>query len=248
MPGCRGIYLILVAISAAATLSAQNVDQLDLDKEVALGGQLAAEIRARTTPVESRAVQQYVNALGQRLAATMPYAQRGFTFQVVADDLCPQTHEPAAIPGGYVFVPVALFTAAADEAEFAGMLAHAMEHIAQRRGFNQPGTASIPLVFVGGGSGSCSGGSMPAGLAASQRVAEEDADWWAIQVMTATGFDPAALLRYVERIQPHSDRATALRQALGRIDDFAAIQREVRRLTESPTPKQPPSLRRRTPQ
>ena len=34
----------------------------------------------------------------------------------------------------------------------------------------------------------------------------------------------------------------------GRIDDFAAIQREVRRLTESPTPKQPPSLRRRTPQ
>jgi beta-barrel assembly-enhancing protease len=247
MPGCRGIYLILVAISAA-TLSAQNVDQLDLEKESALGSQLAAEIRARTTPVKSRTVQQYIDALGQRLASTMPYAQRGFTFQVVADDLCPQTHEPAAIPGGYVFVPVALFTAASDEAEFAGMLAHAMEHIAQRRGFNQAGIASIQLVYVGGWTGSCSGASVPAGLATSQRVAEEDADWWAIQVMAATGFDPAALLRYIERIQPQSDRAAALRQALGRIDDFTAIQREVRRLTESPTPKRMPSLLRRTPQ
>jgi predicted Zn-dependent protease len=36
------------------------------------------------------------------------------------------THEPAALAGGYVFVLSGLFLAAQDEAEFAGMLAHAM--------------------------------------------------------------------------------------------------------------------------
>jgi|SRR5215469_13429166 len=33
-----------------------------------------------------------------------------FTFSI-ADDPCPTIHEPDAFPGGYVFVPVALFVA-----------------------------------------------------------------------------------------------------------------------------------------
>jgi hypothetical protein len=57
-----------------------------------------------------------------------------FTFILFADDTCEITHEPASLPGGYVFVPASLFVATHNEAEFAGMLAHAMEHVAERQG------------------------------------------------------------------------------------------------------------------
>jgi predicted Zn-dependent protease len=79
-------------------------------------------------------------------------------------------HEPATLPGGYVFVPAGLFLAAQDEAEFAGMLAHAMGHIALRHGTRQATRGvlikqrSIPLIFMGGWTTLCSSGlSIPAG-------------------------------------------------------------------------------------
>jgi hypothetical protein len=44
------------------------------------------------------------------------------------------THEPLSVPGGHIFVPATLIPAAGSEAEFAGMLAHAMAHVTERHG------------------------------------------------------------------------------------------------------------------
>jgi len=115
----------------------KGVDFYSLEKEASLGRQLAAEFRKRTTVIDSPTVQDYLDRLGRRLESHLPDANFPFTFSAIAEDPCPAIHEPAALPGGYVFVPAALFIAAQDEAEFSGLLAHAMEHIAQRHGTRQ---------------------------------------------------------------------------------------------------------------
>ena len=65
-------------------------------------------------------------------AASLPNSQTRTcisTFAVIAEDRGGYTHEPLAYPGGRIFVPAPLILAAGDEAEFAGMLAHAMANL-----------------------------------------------------------------------------------------------------------------------
>src|SRR5206468_770429 len=77
-------------------------------------------------------VQAYVEGIGRNLAAHLPDTSLTFTFAVLSDNHGGPTHEPISLPGGYIFVSSSLILAAQDEAEFAGMLAHAMIHVAAR--------------------------------------------------------------------------------------------------------------------
>jgi beta-barrel assembly-enhancing protease len=221
----RGFGVLLLAgLSLTAQASPQTplgsaekgVNLYSLEKEAGLGKQLAAGFRRRTTQIDKPIVQEYLDRLGQKLAAQMPEARFPFTFSAIADDVCRATHEPAALPGDYVFVPTSLFLAAQDEAEFAGMLAHAMEHIAQRHGTREAAretsreatrgsminNSSIPVIFMGGFSGNCSEGqSIPLGFITSQKSNELEADSLAVRTMARAGFDPSALARYIQRVQ-----------------------------------------------
>lgn len=203
-----------LSLLAGLALIAQNqatpekgLDPYNLQKEVALGKRLADEVQQRTTPIEAPTVQGYVDGLGQKLAAHIPESKIPFTFSVIAEDPCATVHEPYAFPGGYVFVPAALFLAARGEAEFAGMLAHAMAHIAARLG-NRPSTgvqqtslASVPLIF-GFGRSCTERVAVPVGFIATQRGFELQADALSLQTMAQAGFDPQAFVRYIEREQP----------------------------------------------
>jgi predicted Zn-dependent protease len=121
-------------------------------------------------------------------------------------------------------VPAALFVTAQDEAEFAGMLAHAMEHIAQRHGTRQAtrgqiaNPACIPLIFMGGRScGDSEALLLPKAFLATQRSNELEADALAVQTMAHAGFDPMALARYIERVQLQP--TTATRQTASALPD-----------------------------
>src|SRR5438874_1453204 len=128
------------------------------------------------TTVNNPVIQGYLDSLGQRLAPGF-----GFQFSVIVEDPCVTTHEPITTPGGFVFVPLALFRAAQNEDEFAGMLAHAMTHAARRDWMVEPGQgrlASVPLVFVGGGN--CS---VPMAAVQARERQELAADELALQTM-----------------------------------------------------------------
>lgn len=271
----RGTVLcVLAGLSSFAqnpTTIGKGVNVYSVEKEAALGKQLAAEFRERTTAFASPSVQQYVENLGQKLASQIPKTVFSFTFSLIAEDPCSTIHEPAALPGGYVFVPVALFVAAQDEAEFAGMLAHTMAHVVGRHGAQQARrgeliqSASVPLVFMGG-IGCASGLAVPVGFLKFERTLESEADLLAVQTMALTGFDPNALVRYTERVQPRAsmtsaafsslplpdDRIASMASAIAKLPprnhaapitgEFEAVRGEVRRLLP-PTRSSPPSLR-----
>src|SRR5258708_2973247 len=141
------VFLVAVGLAAQQPYSAE--------KEAAIGASLARDVRRSTTTVESAAVLEHVQRIGGKLAVqfTSPLS---YTFSVIVDDRGGPTHEPLSLLGGYIFVPAKLILTAKNDAEFAGMLAHAIAHVAERHGTRQAtrrpvaNTASIPLIFMGG--------------------------------------------------------------------------------------------------
>jgi predicted Zn-dependent protease len=224
----RSVFLVVLSL----TLAAQ-------DKEAVLGRQLAAEMTRSTTTVDSQPVRAYVS----RLAAKV---QAGLHTAVVA-----KLHDPIALPGGYVFIPVSLLLAANSEAEFAGMLAQTIA-----RGTISIGNyMSVPIIFVGGNDGL-----IPLAIIGKMRAKALQADADAVRMMSSAGFDPAALLRYIQRTQPpdepHSPlppratRIAALEEAIRDLppafysesgDEFYRIQALAR---PAPSNRPPPSLLR----
>jgi predicted Zn-dependent protease len=101
------------------------------------------------------------------------------------------------LPGGYIFVPESLLLAARDEAEFAGMLAHAMAHATERHATRLMTRCEIATVA----NSSADGRTVPMSMLMFQREFEREADTLAVQIAAIAGFDPQALVRYIDRTQ-----------------------------------------------
>jgi predicted Zn-dependent protease len=181
------------------------------EKEAALGAQLAEELLRRTTPLHSVVVSDFVEQIGRQLATQLPGAGISYKFTAITDDVSGPTHEPLSVPGGYIFVPASLILTARNEAECAGMLAHAMAHVAARHGTRQAThsellhTASIPLVFAGGWTTMGADGqeaAVPISFLSFQRGYEAEADLLAVKMTSGAGYDPRALVSYISRTQP----------------------------------------------
>jgi predicted Zn-dependent protease len=211
----RLVFVLILAVLAANAQDTQigrGVNFYSVQKEAAMGATLAAQVQREATFIDSAVVRDYVNRIGARLAAQIPTAPFPYTFAVIAGD--PNTtHEPLSLPGGYIFVPGPLILAANDEAEFAGMLAHSMAHVAERHATREATRATIgdqgttiPLIFMGGwtgyGIGQDSSVLLPAGFLKSRRQFEDDADALAVTMTSRAGFDPEALVRYIGRVPP----------------------------------------------
>lgn len=257
------VLLATLAMGAQERQTGQGVNFHSPAKEAAIGAQLAQQERQRTTPLASDTVRDYVERVGYKLAAELPNAGLSYTFDVVADAMGGSTHEPLSLPGGYVFVPASLILTAQNEAEFAGMLAHAMAHCAERHGTRQAtrgeiaNLSNIPLVFVGGERKQIG----PVGFSSLQRRFEVEADALAIKITASAGYDPEALVRYIARVQsgdiarPSSPMPTresrlagmekAIQQLPRKIysstDEFSSLQDEVRQVNPA-TLRRPPSL------
>jgi beta-barrel assembly-enhancing protease len=254
----RMIALTLAAMSAGAQQPelSKGVDLHSKEKEARLGAIVAEEFRKNSRPLASATVRAYVERLGAQLATQAPEGSGPCRFEVVADHRTTNSvNEAFVLPGGYVFVPADLLLAAKDEAEFAGMLAHAVAHVAARHATRTSSresiTIAIPLGF--------SDADVPMTYRRFVRGYELEADLLAVPIMARAGFDPSALIRYIQRVQrdppasgaPFSalpardERVAALENAIAFLpareyavgSDFARIQEDVRRaasITQSP--------------
>jgi len=218
-----------VFVLAVLSLNAQ-VNFYSRAKEEALGAQLAAEVTKHTTPLDSAAGRAYIDGLTRPLAAALPDQTFHFTFTLVTDDLDGRTHEPKALPGGYIFVPAKLLLTAGNEAEVAGMLAHAMVHITARH-YTRLLTKS-ELMDIGSRPVYPYNPRIRLAQLAMMRGMERQADYFAVQATASAGWDPAALAAYISRTQ--TDQSGSVSRVFdelpARRDRVAAIQAEMQKL------------------
>lgn len=239
---CLIWLLAAEALAQQTPVPGQSVNFYSVEKEIALGGQLADEFRRKVQVINSPTALAYISGIGQRLVSATGGPPFPYTFTVVADDPTAM-NEVAAFPGAYLFVPSSLILAVKDEDELAGMLAHAIAHVALRDGTRAAtraelaNTASAPLIFMGGWTGYAiqQGESLaiPMGMRQMWRNLELEADRLASRTMAAAGWDPAALARYIERLQaPDATQNKAWPALPPRSERIEAIQRVIAELPQ----------------
>jgi len=177
-----------------------------LEKEIALGKQLAQEVERQTKVIDDPIVAEYVNRVGQNIVRNSD-CKVPFTIKVVEDE----SVNAFALPGGFFFVNTGLILRADNEAELAGVMAHETAHVCARHGTRQATKAelanymTIPLIFMGGWAGygirQAAGVLVPMSLLKFSRQYESDADMLGLQYMYKTGYDPGSFVDFFEKIQ-----------------------------------------------
>src|SRR6185437_9013219 len=176
-----------------------------LEKEIALGKSLAAQVEATARIEKDPVINEYVNRVAQNLVRNSD-AKVPFTVRVVES---PDVNA-AALPGGYFFVNTGLILAADNEAELAGAMAHEIAHVAARHGTRMAtkgeliNYATFPLIFVGGGIGMAARSvaeiAVPLGFLKFDRSDEQEADYLGLQYMYEAGYDPQSFVQMFEKI------------------------------------------------
>jgi predicted Zn-dependent protease len=188
-----------------------KVNFYSLEKEIAIGKQLAQQVERQSKIINDPVVSEYVNRVGQNLVRNSD-AKVPFTIKVIEDP----TVNAFALPGGFFFVDSGLILRADTEAELAGVMAHEIAHVAARHGTRQATRgeiaqlATIPLIFMGGAAAygiyEASGLLIPMGFLKFQRGFEAEADYLGVQYMYKAGYDPNAFVDFFEKIQTDEKR------------------------------------------
>ena len=190
----------------------KGVNFYSLEKEIALGRQMAQEVQREAKINDDPILSEYVNRVGQNLVRNSD-AKVPFSFKVIeADDL-----NAFALPGGYVFVNTGLIVMAEEEDEFAGAVAHEIAHVAARHMTRQAtksqiaNIATVPLsVLLGGWAGvaarQAAGLAIPMTFLSFSRKDESEADYLGLQYMYAAGYDPNGAISIFEKLEALSRR------------------------------------------
>lgn len=183
-----------------------SIQFYSIEREVAIGRQLAAEVDRSSKIINDPLVTEYVNRIAQNVVLHSD-SKVPFTIKVIDS----QEVNAFALPGGFLYVNRGLLEAADNEAEVAGVIAHEIAHVAARHGMEQASKGelfnylSIPLIFLGGIGGYAIrqglGLAVPLSFLKFSRGAEKEADRLGAQYMWASGYDPNALITFFEKLQ-----------------------------------------------
>jgi predicted Zn-dependent protease len=204
-------FVFAAAVASAAAEEkpkevGKGINFYSLEREIALGRQLAEEVQRQSRLVEDPIVAEYVNRLGQNLVRNSD-AKVPFTFKIIQDD----TLNAFALPGGFVFVNSGLIAASETEAELASAMAHEVAHVTARHMTRQAtrgqiaSLLSLPVsILLGGWTGYVvrqgAGVAIPMTFLKFGREFEEEADYLGLRYLYDTGYDPAASIDVFERL------------------------------------------------
>jgi beta-barrel assembly-enhancing protease len=190
-------------------------------EEFQLGGMVAKQLRDQNALIEDPEIHEYINGVGQRLAAQSTEGGNNFEYFVIKD---PEINA-FAVPGGFVFINAGLVLASGTESELAGVMAHETAHVTQHhiaraiRAQSQQSlttaAALIAAVLLGAaGGGQATEGAIAAaeGLAVQQQINftrdnEYEADRVGIGFLAGAGFDPTGMANFFETMSRHEGLA-----------------------------------------
>ncbi len=195
---------------------------LTLEEEREIGRKALKEVEAEMPLVHDPDSVEYVRNLGKRLTATLADDPFKYHFYIANSP----DYNAFALPGGWIFFFRGMITSMDNEAELASVMAHEISHVHYRhlsQRIKRSGPVNIATLagmvagmLLGALAGSpalgqaVTMGSVAGGIQkqlAFSREAEEQADYGAFKILSATGYSPedmANSFRHIWRIQRSS--------------------------------------------
>ena len=243
-----GIFLLTAAASGQTKIKA-GFNLFSADQDVQVGQQSAAQAEQQMPILNDRNTNDYINRIGQRLAANAGGPKFQYRFRVVnASDI-----NAFALPGGFVYVNRGVIDNARNEGEVAGVLAHEISHVSLRHGTHQASKAYLAqagISILGGvlggkvGQGTADiinavgGFGLNALFLKYSRDIESQADVRGSQILAASGYAPQDMIDFfqtLERVDP-SKKTNWLSDHPAPPDRIARIQQEAKLLHVTATP------------
>jgi beta-barrel assembly-enhancing protease len=180
----------------------QHVAGMSQKEEVAMGLQSAPQMAAQMGGLAQDArARELVSRVGAKVVAQSVAAKSGypFRFHTLAD---PRTVNAFALPGGQIFITMALLSRLETEGQLAGVLGHEVGHVLARHSAEhmakQNLTQGLTGAFsVGAGSMSASQIGQMVGQMTMLKYGRDDeieADALGLRLMAEAGYDPRALI------------------------------------------------------
>ncbi len=173
-------------------------------QEVQTGRQEDVKVRQEYGVYDNKALQQYVNEVGQRLGKASHRPQLQYTYVVVDS---PEINA-FALPGGYIYVTRGILAYLNSEAELAAVLGHETGHVTARHGVQQMSAATaagVGATLVGifvpalrNQAGDTAIGLLGNVLLSGYgREHELEADKLGAEYLYRTGYDPQAMIKVI---------------------------------------------------
>jgi predicted Zn-dependent protease len=179
-----------------------SINFTSIEREIAVGRQLAAETDRQVTLLDDPIVAEYINRIGQNLVLNSDARYIPFTIKVVNS----AEVNASSLPGGFVYINTGVIIAAEDEAELASVIAHQIAHVAARHSTEIASKAQLVNIALA-----------PAILTNTYRERAEspvsdsfapffreavvEADYLGVQYLYKTGYDPRAAVRFLRKLQ-----------------------------------------------
>ena len=174
-----------------------------------IGYQVHADVKqGGVSYVDDPAVRAYVESIGARIFAIARSDRSGIDYHLhVIDD--PRSVNAFAAPGGHLFVYSGLLLEAANEAEVAAVIGHETGHVVgrhvERAIVNAYGLQALTAAALGRNPSPAQ--ELAAGIAgtgimrAHSRSEETEADEYGVRSNSSLGYDPHAMITFLERLQ-----------------------------------------------
>ena len=204
LTSCVAVAVSLSVVATSAATVRPPANKYTTAQDIKLGRQAASQARSQLPMLRDSQVNGYVASVGRRLVAALPARLRHSGFRYSFEVVNARDVNAFALPGGPMFVNRGMLSAAQNEGQVAGVIAHELSHVALRHGTAQASKAtkyevgalagSIIGAIIGGRVGSVVAQGTRFGLGTAfmrfGREFERQADLEGAEIMARAGYDP----------------------------------------------------------
>jgi len=217
------IFTLLAGCAQNPVTGSNDFVMMSESQEIAIGRQNDEQVKKQYKVYGSKALQDYVNYVGQRIAKNSHRPDLQYHFTVLdTPDI-----NAFALPGGYIYITRGILAYLNSEAELAAVLGHEIGHVTARHGVRQQSAAeaanigiTIASIFVpqintptAGNLINLGGGALLSGYG---REHELEADRLGAQYLARTGYDPQAIITVIGVLKNQELQDIQLAQREGR--------------------------------
>ncbi len=206
-----GVTVFLQGCATEYNLATRQQETLlyGTEKEVKIGDTIAPKIEEQYDILRDVDVNERVQRILQRIVAVCDRKELVYFIKVLDDDLI----NAVSLPGGYIYVFRGLIEKTDNDDELAGVVAHEVGHITARHGIKRMQNAYAALLLQVASTQTnarVAGGVNFVLNSLFMEYSQEDefeADRLSVKYLKKAGYDPKAMVRFLEKLKIEKEKA-----------------------------------------